>query len=988
MENLKLWQCIRRFFVVKRIGSMADLRRVVRVGAGILVCLLAFTRLGAQEYDFQYFVTDQGLTSLLVQNLYQDQAGFLWVATQNGVFRYDGERFQRFGEAHGLPALAGAAIGEAADGTLLVGGTAGLFELNGSHFENVPLPDAPSVNWVGGVISDGRGRTYLATSKGLMVLTGERRNFSVRAISNPAGVSGSATRGIFVENNAVWYGCGQQLCRLSGDNIKVYGPSDGIPPASWMTIGRDLSGDLWVQGRGAAIEMLPPGASTFTRSSGPLPSGGFTGVPGTDGDGFVLFPAPDGLVIRRKSDWWKVGRSNGLRGTAYSVLRDREGSLWIGLEGQGLVRWAGYPQWEAYTENSSLGSDIVFPILPQPDGSVWLGTESGLFRGARRGQAYVWAKQAAMGDTPIISMVSGPDHKLWLGTESQGIAHLDPAREKLDWFGRAQGLTGTSISVMLVDRRRRIWAATENGMFVADAPYRHFAREPGLPQARFWAVTEGSTNEIWAGGDSGLFRMSAGVWRRYTKRDGLSHDEVIALGAARDGTIWAGYRFGGEIDKIVPDGGGIRVSHDLKLAESGASMTYFFGFDARNRLWAGTNRGVDVWDGESWTHIDSNNGLVWDDCDGNGFAAEPDGSVWIGTSNGLAHFTPWPSRNEPPPPAVVFTRLTLGGKDAAPSDSPIVKYRSNDLVVQYSALDFAVGSSLAYRYRLLPLFSDWRTTGQRELEFPGLPSGSYRLEVEAQDPWSNGKTQAASFLFKIQTPWFKTWWFVGLALAVSLCLMVVAVFMRLNALNRRAVELLQLVEQRTADLKKANEALYRLSSVDALTGIANRRVCDETLRREWVRMKRSAEPLSAVMFDVDHFKKLNDADGHQRGDECLVEIAREMQRVVRRKTDLAARYGGEEFVVVLPGTCEDDAVRFAEHLRASIEQLGLAHPASPVAPVLTVSAGVGTAGRGTFADLADFMAAVDRALYAAKERGRNCVVASSRINNAAPDVTT
>ena len=903
------------------------------------------------------------------------------MGTQEGVFRFDGERFQRFDEGQGLPTMAGAELGEAPDGTLLVGGTAGLFALNGSHFDKVPLPGAPVVNWVGGLASDGKGQTYVATSRGLMVLTGARGSYSVRAIATPAGVEGPSTMGILVENDAVWYGCGKQLCRMSGDQVKVYGPAEGIPPSFWMGIGRALNGDLWVQGRGAAFEVLAPGAAKFTKAEGPLPSAGFTGVPGTDREGYLVFPSPTGLLIRRKDDWWKVGRSAGLRGTAYAVLQDREGSLWIGLEGQGLIRWAGYRQWEAYTENSGLSSNIVFPIVPRPDGSVWVGTESGLFRGSSHDQGYAWEKEQPLGDTPIISMVAGPDGKLWLGTEAQGIARLNPVSGATEWIGKEQGLDGTSVSAMLVDGKQRVWVATDQGMFVAAAPYRSFVREQGVPIDRFWAVAEGRDGEIWAGGESGLFQLNNGIWRRFRKQEGLSHDEVIALAGAPDGTILAGYRFGGELDTIAAEKDGIRVSHDLKLADSGASVIYFFGFDARGRLWVGTNRGVDARDGGRWTHMDSNSGLVWDDCDGNGFAALPDGSVWIGTSNGLARYSADSQTPDLLPPTLVFTRLTLGGKDAAATDSPSVNYRSNQLVVQYSALDYAEAETLTYDYRLLPLFSDWRSTGRRELEFPGLPPGDYRLEVKAQDPWANGNAQATSFAFTIQTPWFKTWWFEGLAAAAALCLIVIVVFMRLTALNRRAVELMRLVDQRTADLTKANEALYRLSSIDALTGIANRRACDERLRLEWARMKRLDKPLSALMFDVDHFKKLNDADGHQRGDECLVRIAEELQLTVRRETDLAARYGGEEFVVVLPGASEEDAVRFAEYVRVSIKQLGLAHSTSPVAPVLTVSVGVGTARDGTYDNVTEFMAAVDHALYAAKRRGRNRVVSCSELGD-------
>ncbi len=192
-------------------------------------------------------------------------------------------------------------------------------------------------------------------------------------------------------------------------------------------------------------------------------------------------------------------------------------------------------------------------------------------------------------------------------------------------------------------------------------------------------------------------------------------------------------------------------------------------------------------------------------------------------------------------------------------------------------------------------------------------------------------------------------------------------------MQRRERELVSLVEERTAELRQANEDLVRLSSVDSLTGVPNRRTLDRALEREWARMLRTNNPLSLLIVDVDHFKVLNDSEGHQHGDECLILIASELRRLVRRETDLAARYGGEEFAMILTSTDAADAMRFAENARLAIMGLELPSVHSPVAPVVTVSIGVATAVHGSFANVAEFLAAADHALYAAKGRGRNRV---------------
>jgi diguanylate cyclase (GGDEF)-like protein len=302
-----------------------------------------------------------------------------------------------------------------------------------------------------------------------------------------------------------------------------------------------------------------------------------------------------------------------------------------------------------------------------------------------------------------------------------------------------------------------------------------------------------------------------------------------------------------------------------------------------------------------------------------------------------------------------------------------VDYASNRLIAQYSDLNFTHGNALFFRYRLSPLFTEWRTTDRRELEFPSLPPDSYRLDVEVRDPWGNWSTEAAAFQFDVRGPWFRSWWFLTLCAAAAIALFALFIRIRIMVHWKREVELVGLVEQRTADLKKANEELVRLSATDGLTGVANRRAFDQTLAREWSRFQRTAEPLSMLLLDVDHFKILNDTEGHQHGDHCLAQLAAELRRAARREIDLVARYGGEEFAIVLPATGADAAMQLAERIRQSVAGLWLSNSASPVAPFLTVSIGAGTAHPGMHGGKEEFLASIDRALYSAKHAGRNRV---------------
>ena len=175
------------------------------------------------------------------------------------------------------------------------------------------------------------------------------------------------------------------------------------------------------------------------------------------------------------------------------------------------------------------------------------------------------------------------------------------------------------------------------------------------------------------------------------------------------------------------------------------------------------------------------------------------------------------------------------------------------------------------------------------------------------------------------------------------------------------------------ELNATKDQLERISLTDSLTGLANRRHFDQFLETEWKRARRQGNRLSLIMIDIDHFKEYNDEYGHPAGDHCLEQVARALDGVVHRPTDLVARYGGEEFALVLPDT--DDATSVAEACRKAVESLRIAHEYSGVADVITISAGVYTVEQPETGMTAESITEkADEALYQAKERGRNRVV--------------
>jgi len=192
-----------------------------------------------------------------------------------------------------------------------------------------------------------------------------------------------------------------------------------------------------------------------------------------------------------------------------------------------------------------------------------------------------------------------------------------------------------------------------------------------------------------------------------------------------------------------------------------------------------------------------------------------------------------------------------------------------------------------------------------------------------------------------------------------------------KAREQELMELTRLFEQANRDLMKVNRTLESIASIDSLTGIANRRNFQEFFTKEWKRAVRHFTPMTIIMIDIDFFKAYNDAFGHPKGDQCLKKIATALKDSLKRPGDLVARYGGEEFIVLLSETDSSGALRVADQMRQAISNLNIEHPHSSVTPQVTVSMGIATTVPRIDSKPEDLTARADKALYRAKQSGRN-----------------
>jgi diguanylate cyclase (GGDEF)-like protein len=189
---------------------------------------------------------------------------------------------------------------------------------------------------------------------------------------------------------------------------------------------------------------------------------------------------------------------------------------------------------------------------------------------------------------------------------------------------------------------------------------------------------------------------------------------------------------------------------------------------------------------------------------------------------------------------------------------------------------------------------------------------------------------------------------------------------------RQKKELKELELKSQLELK--NKELERLSFLDGLTGIANRRFFKTVFNKEWNRSIRENSHISLIMLDIDYFKNFNDTLGHLRGDDCLKQISQVLKNSLKRSTDMASRFGGEEFAIVLPNLTTVEAMKLAQQIKSSIDQQRIEHPSSVISKYVTVSMGIATIVPTMNDQSETLVSAADHALYMAKNKGRNQII--------------
>ncbi|MFA6312250.1 MAG: two-component regulator propeller domain-containing protein [Sterolibacterium sp.] len=936
------------------------------------------------QYKIDGWQTEQGLPLNTVQSLLQTRDGYLWVGTAGGLARFDGGRFTTF-DSPQIPELASQPIFgfmEDAQQDLWIGHSKGAAIYRNGKFE-VAIPNQVTAGrrvWAFAQAPD--GVVWAATENGLVRWEKGVTKIYRREDGLPTNLLRSLA---FDREGRLWIATtGGGLVSFAAGRFKVLNPANGFPHLEVRSVLADPDGGVWAATAGGGLTHVKDGQiKTYTVADG-LPTDQLTGLARDKQGSLWIGTWGAGISRMRGTSFTSISTAGGLAGAQiWSVHVDREDSVWIGTWFGGLSRLRNRA-FVVFGAPEGLSNDNVRSVLHARNGVTWVATAGGGLNRIEGDRITVLRKKDGLPTDEISSLLEDRDGSLWIGTYTAGIARLSKGRMQI--YGVREGLPNAEVRSLFQDSQGTLWAGTRDGLARFTGQGFSAVRDKGAPPEGVLAILEDRSGTLWFGtAGQGLVSYRDGAFATLTEADGLVSNWILALYEDAASSLWIGTN-GRGINRLKE--GRVAAIRPADGLWDGIAQTILE--DSTGHFWMTCNRGfyrvsrgdLDAFAEGRLAKVTSTGYGPGDALRGTTFAGglQPAGAIdakghlWLPSANGLVIVDPLHLPGSGEPPAIQFEDVVLNGVSTSPGSGVVLPPGSVPLSIRYTAMTLLNADRARFRYRMDGITHDWVDAGRnREASFPALPHGEYRFRVAASIDGKRWSETENSLAIVVQPYFHQTPWFIVLAGVGSLAAMVAFFRLRTRSLRVRHDEMERLVTQRTEELRLANEHLSRLSFIDALTGLANRRRFDEALEEEWRRVSRTRTHLAVVIADIDGFKLYNDALGHPEGDRCLAAVAAVFAKSVGRAGDLAARYGGEEFVVLLSAADHAAATSFAEGLRAACEALAIPHPASPVGPVVTISLGVASCIPADAPSAASLVSQADAALYRAKQEGRNRV---------------
>jgi diguanylate cyclase (GGDEF)-like protein len=934
----------------------------------------------AQHAQFQVYGTEQGLESLAVRGVGEDEQGFLWAATEAGLYRFDGTEFQAASAEAGVPEEPVTLLFRSSTGHLWAIAAQSLLYEDKGKFQPIAVKGLADTTIRFNQIVELDGGE-------IVVRTGDR--FSSVQLRNKADGQAewiaedfSAAHPDFPRDlhintmiqtrGGIWMGCDLGLCRWLAGRLIREGEDDGVPRDSYRTLLETSNGDLWARGQSHLLR-LTPGSSRWADVTGPLGKQGldcqFPAL-AEDWHGQVLAALGKNIAIYTASGWRVFGERDGMSGAQiFALYVDPVGGVWLALQGSGVARWKGYGLWESYTEAEGLPSHAVWGLAGDGAGGLLAGTDAGIVQlpaGQERFRPLA-GTEALRGTVYAVARTSDGSRCFLVHSV---LYRLRPGARQPEKYP----LPGDSVTLLATGSD--LWISTSKGLFVLHTGKKDARPEPFLPMGGHTVrqLAAGNSGQIWVSGTEGVYRVDPLRSTAELTLPAASFSRMDTLAMDKEGALWVAVEQGGVI-RVRFDGHRVKAVEHIARPVLHSRQVNQILTDRRGWIWLSGDQGVDVLHDGRWSALNAHSGLVWNDTDEQSLMEDADGSIWIGTSEGLSHLLDPEKALLTRSFAVQIFSVSIGGRSVPPV-SPLRIPSGNSIIeVRAGASAHEDQADLQLKYNLPGYLDGWKDLKDGSIRMAQSTPRHVFLQFQLFDDSGRAFSSMQTIEIIVSPPWWRSkgaFAFYGLVLAG---LVTLGWRWRVRVLFEHQSQLEALVARRTVELAEKNAALEMIqkelehkATHDSLTGLLNRAAFLDVLEREISRCRREHRSLVATILDLDHFKRINDSYGHQVGDDVLIGTGGCL-RAALRDYDVTGRYGGEEFVLLLPGMNRAEAEARLDTIRREIASQSYSVEDRKV----QVTASFGFAIPRGDDTVRTLLARADKALYRAKAEGRNRV---------------
>lgn len=762
----------------------------------------------AQNFFLSNYTVEDGLPQSVIYTIMQDNKGYLWFGTQDGISRFDGIQFLNYSTPSGLVQNISRVIMQDSRGFIWIGTDGGLSIFFNNSFFNYTTANGLPANGVRAFWEDAEEQTvWIGTMGGGLA---RYHNHPMRIEKIDLGPFNNTT--IFDisanKNNELFLATNEGvLIWKEGSPPRQLTTADGLISNEVRSLYFDAKDRLWIGTNAVGVNVM---SSDFQISYLGADDGvdlrRITSI-STDSEGAIWITSDgDGVIQLINGVQQRLTQANGLQHVSVqSLLQDNEGNYWFGTYGGGAYKLS-FPHITHYNITHGLSGNNITALEKAPDGRLWIGTNNNGISIYHQGEFTRIGTAEGLPNNRIFQLHHGYSGTLWAAHDS-GFSSFRSRQSQ--HFAMADGLRWRSVRALYEDTRGRIWLGMfgrgtqlyENGQF------RNL--DAGIDSV--YVIKRSSDNHIWVAGDGGISIMDyeLNIVRRITTRDGLVDNRISALFEDSSGRVWIG-TFGGGLSILEND-------HFTNYTTANGlpnNLVTFIVEDQQKEIWIGTKNGLAHYYNGQFITYTTRYGLPTDETNQRTGLIDDDGVLWFGTVNGLTRFDLQRHEKEHLIPKVYLSGLRIFDQDTTITESLTLPWHQNYLRFTYHAVHFSNPRSIRYRYRLTGIDENWQYSDLRSVQYTSLPHGAYTFEVQAATQFGDWSPHPATMHITITPPFWRTTWFITLMAGLLGVLAIVYIKQRERRLRLRNKDLEEKVQARTRELQ-ISEQRYRLITENA-----------------------------------------------------------------------------------------------------------------------------------------------------------------------------